>query len=158
MLHFPEAVDKRTLIALLQQANRLAKPLVVTLNERQITRRGHNDIGVELRVLRKQAAHHRQFQPVNRRGERQQLLQLYVFLRQMQAVGKRREMAQRLYKRHVLIVFDRADAVQPRAPDLNLLKEPLVRLRHAAIAVDHHLFSEAAAVRPEHRVQAQYRA
>ena len=63
---FTEAIDKCLLIALLQQTDRLAKPLVVALNQRQVVFRGHNNVGVELRILGKQTAHHRQLQPVNR--------------------------------------------------------------------------------------------
>jgi hypothetical protein len=66
--------------------------------------------------------------------------------------------AQRLNERHVLIVLDRADAVQPRAPDLNLFQEPLIGFRLTAVAVNHHLLRQAAAVRAKHRVQPEHRA
>ena len=76
----------------------------------------------------------------------------------MQPIGEGGKVAQRLNKGHVLIVLHRADAMQARAPDLNLLEEPLIGLWLAAIAVDYHLLGKAAAVRTEHRVQAEYRA
>ena len=75
----------------------------------------------------------------------------------MQAVGKRRKVAQRLNERHVLVVLNRADAVQSRAPYLNLFQEPLIGFRLTTVAVNHHLLSQAAAVRTKHRVQTQHR-
>ena len=75
----------------------------------------------------------------------------------MQTVGKGRKVAQCLNKRHVLIVLDRADAVQSCAPYLNLFEEPLIGFRLTPVAVNHHLLRQAAAVRAKHRVQTQYR-
>ena len=67
-------------------------------------------------------------------------------------------MAQRLYKRHILVVLNRTDAMQPRAPHLNLLQEPLIGFRLAPVAPDHHLLRQTAAVRSEHGMQTQHRA
>ncbi|MNR36835.1 hypothetical protein D3C85_1548080 [compost metagenome] len=70
----------------------------------------------------------------------------------MQAVSECRKVAQRLNKRHVLIVLNRADAVQTRAPHLNLFQEPLIGFRLTAIAVNDNLFRQATTVRAKHRV------
>ena len=86
------------------------------------------------------------------------MLKTYILFRQVQAIGEGGKVAQRLNKGHVLIVLNGADAVQPRAPNLNLFEEPLIGLRLAAITIDHHLLRQAAAVRTEHRVQAKNRA
>ncbi|AEW74836.1 hypothetical protein EcWSU1_03408 [Enterobacter ludwigii] len=158
VLDFTEAVDKRLLIAMLQQGDRFTKPLVITFDKRQVVLRGHNNVGVKLRILSEQTPDHRQLQAIDRRRERQQLFKLHILFRQMQTVGKGRKVAQRLNERHVLIVLYRADPVQPGTPYLNLFQEPLIGLRLTTIAVHHNLLRQAATVRTKHRVQAKHRA
>lgn len=49
-----------------------------------------------------------------------------TFSSAVQAIGEGGKVAQRLNKGHVLIVLNGADAVQPRAPNLDLFEEPLI--------------------------------
>ena len=66
MLHFTETVDKRLLVAMLQQRNGFAKALLVTFDQCQIIFGRHNNVGVKLGILRKQTSNHRQFQTIDR--------------------------------------------------------------------------------------------
>ena len=94
----------------------------------------------------------RQLQTIDWRGKRQQLFKLNVLFRQVQTIGEGCKVAQRLNKRHVLIVLNRTDTVQTCPPDLNLFQEPLIRFRLTTVAVNHYLLRQAAAVRAKHRV------
>ncbi|MNV93728.1 hypothetical protein D3C71_1884550 [compost metagenome] len=66
MFDLLKALDKRLFIALLQQFYCLTKPLIVTLDQRNVLFGRHNDIRVQLRVLSKQPPDHRQLQPIDR--------------------------------------------------------------------------------------------
>lgn len=50
-----ESRDKRLLIALLQQRDGRAETPVIALNQRQIVLGSHNDIGIQLGILREEA-------------------------------------------------------------------------------------------------------
>ncbi|CSQ00336.1 Uncharacterised protein [Shigella sonnei] len=80
------------------------------------------------------------------------MLKLNIFFCQMQPISKSSKVAQSLNKRHILIVLDSANTMQPSAPDLNLLQKPLVCFRLTSITPDHNLLCQATAVRAEHRV------
>ena len=66
VLDLAEAVDKRLLVSVLKQRNGFSKALIVALDQCQVVFGGHNNVRVQLRILREQTPNHRQLQTIDR--------------------------------------------------------------------------------------------